>query len=387
MASCAAGCCGTTNAAKGTACTDNGGVVCDGNGMCVAAHCMDGVKDGDETDADCGGATCSPCADGLHCLVGTDCLDKVCDPAQKTCSAPTCTDMAKNGTETDVDCGGAVCDAAMKTCAVGKTCAAAADCTSGFCGPMMTCALRPDGQPCTANGDCANAHCVGSPGSQVCCNTACNGTCQACTMGVTGQPDGTCANVTPGLPAPTGQCVTAGTCGNDGKCAANGMCEQVPNCTCAADEAIGATAVMSSGGAGAYGPQNINDGLSQTQTCNFAWVSSGGSPSGAFFELDWVAAVTVRSIYVDTVPSSGYATCAVPAGRNILSGSVDWWNGSSWVTATTFNGKLDDFQLDLPAAVTTTKLRIFNITDSPGNGNAVMCEWHVYSGVGCMPPP
>lgn len=44
-------------------------------------------------------------------------------------TAPTCTDAVKNGTETDVDCGG-TCTA---DCANGKTCAANSDCTSANC--------------------------------------------------------------------------------------------------------------------------------------------------------------------------------------------------------------------------------------------------------------
>ena len=40
--------------------------------------CKNGVKDGDETDVDCGGATCSPCANGKGCLARRDCASLVC---------------------------------------------------------------------------------------------------------------------------------------------------------------------------------------------------------------------------------------------------------------------------------------------------------------------
>ena len=79
----------------------------------------DGVENGGETDVDCGGASSStsdgamPCAVGLHCLVGADCTSDVCQgPAvggYGTCAAPSCTDGARNGAETDVDCGGGIC--------------------------------------------------------------------------------------------------------------------------------------------------------------------------------------------------------------------------------------------------------------------------------------
>ena len=41
-------------------------------GMCQAS-CTDGVRDGTETDVDCGG-NCNPCAEGLQCSVDTDCI-------------------------------------------------------------------------------------------------------------------------------------------------------------------------------------------------------------------------------------------------------------------------------------------------------------------------
>ena len=46
----------------------------------------------------------------VECLAGTSCASGVCS-ASHTCSAPTCLDTVKNGSETDVDCGGASCSA------------------------------------------------------------------------------------------------------------------------------------------------------------------------------------------------------------------------------------------------------------------------------------
>jgi hypothetical protein len=50
---------------------------------------------------------------------------------------PTCTDSVRNGNETDVDCGGT-----CPRCAVGKTCVARNDCASARCeaGTCQTCA-------------------------------------------------------------------------------------------------------------------------------------------------------------------------------------------------------------------------------------------------------
>lgn len=97
----------------------------DAEGMCIS--CKDGVKNGDETDFDCGGKVCPACGKGGACLVDTDCSSKICDPNTKLCV--TCDDGMKNGTETAVDCGGGRCS----TCGPDKACLAPTDCTSGDC--------------------------------------------------------------------------------------------------------------------------------------------------------------------------------------------------------------------------------------------------------------
>ena len=59
---------------EGSACASNGGKVCDGQGACV------------------------------ECNVSGDCTTGVC--VSKQCVPATCADKVKNGSETDVDCGG-----------------------------------------------------------------------------------------------------------------------------------------------------------------------------------------------------------------------------------------------------------------------------------------
>jgi len=44
-----------------------------------ASLCTDGELDGDETDVDCGGPDCEPCADGRACLDDDDCASGSCD--------------------------------------------------------------------------------------------------------------------------------------------------------------------------------------------------------------------------------------------------------------------------------------------------------------------
>lgn len=95
------------------------------------ATCTDSLKNGGETDVDCGGP-CSPCAVGKACGSGTHCVTGVCSGS--ICQAPTCTDGVKNGSETSLDCGGG-----CPGCAGGQTCSAASDCASLLCN-TTTCA-------------------------------------------------------------------------------------------------------------------------------------------------------------------------------------------------------------------------------------------------------
>src|SRR5258708_24522834 len=69
-----------------------------------APTCTDGIKNGNETDVDCGGGTCPSCTAGRSCSAGRDCQSMVCNGGM--CQAPSCSDGVKNGMETDVDCGG-----------------------------------------------------------------------------------------------------------------------------------------------------------------------------------------------------------------------------------------------------------------------------------------
>ncbi len=141
-----AGCKTTQDCVKGDVCT---GSVC----SVPAASCMDGVKDGDETDMDCGGS-CVPCADGKACGAPADCANANCIGG--TCSAPSCTDKIQNGTETGVDCGGS-CTA---KCADGSGCKTGADCANGSCGAMNVC-LAPSCMDKVKNGTETGVDCGG----------------------------------------------------------------------------------------------------------------------------------------------------------------------------------------------------------------------------------
>lgn len=130
-----------------------GGAPCNGNldcqsqhciaGVCTAPSCSDGVFDGNETDVDCGGYRCAPCAAGRTCRKTADCTTGCCTG---TCVVTACNDGRLDGCETDVDCGGP-----CPQCAVGKRCYGDSDCVSGKC--MITC---PPFQICSGyEGVCA----------------------------------------------------------------------------------------------------------------------------------------------------------------------------------------------------------------------------------------
>jgi hypothetical protein len=128
---------------EGTTCSDHNGTLCNGKGACTVPSCTDGIVDGTETDVDCGGDVCPKCADGKKCNIAMDCADGVCSGTPKTCQAPTCTDGVKNGLETDVDCGGGsyMGGAPCPRCSLGRTCTAASDCVAQSCQGTCVCPM------------------------------------------------------------------------------------------------------------------------------------------------------------------------------------------------------------------------------------------------------
>jgi hypothetical protein len=126
---CLAGVCSGSNAPLATPCTQGGGKVCDGNGLCVAcvtpANCPG-------TDTDCSVRTCTGNACGssnraagtscsgtkvcdgngacIDCLAPSDCpgTDTTC--SQRTCVARTCGTSTSPYGATCTESGGAICD-------------------------------------------------------------------------------------------------------------------------------------------------------------------------------------------------------------------------------------------------------------------------------------
>lgn len=130
--------------------------------------CEDGVQNQDETDIDCGGAVCSPCAVGQACMQTSDCLDSGC----------------VGGVCTMVEClADADCDA-MDTACNDATCDLNAFACVGA--PINEGGPCEDSDLCTATSLCETGACVA--GDPVDC-TALDG---PCSLGACNPGDGQC---------------------------------------------------------------------------------------------------------------------------------------------------------------------------------------------------
>lgn len=122
---------------------------------CLPASNTDGVKNLDETDIDCGGPTAgvARCASGQGCAATTDCNDVLCNTGTQVCDPPSSSDGLKNGTETDFDCGGGAPTNAP-ACPDDQRCAVDKDCSSTFCNGLGRCVA---GRSCKATVGAATA--------------------------------------------------------------------------------------------------------------------------------------------------------------------------------------------------------------------------------------
>ncbi len=104
--------------------------------------CENGVKDGTESDIDCGGTCSTKCGLGKGCGQQSDCMSETDGGVPILCFSNTCSlEICRNGTkdpgETDTDCGGGACP----KCVNGKACSVDSDCASGAC--FDTCIPKP----------------------------------------------------------------------------------------------------------------------------------------------------------------------------------------------------------------------------------------------------
>lgn len=201
---CDMGLCNRQNAASGSACTEDGGKVCDGNGRCVECttelDCMPGQScSADNVCIEGKAADGAPCATGDACQSGNcvdgRCCESSCGAVCRSCAeqgmegscvpvpdgadpdgdcgadrcngagACRCNDGMVSAGETDVDCGGGVC----MDCADGMGCMAPTDCISGFC-INMSCASPGCGDMSIGMGEeCDDGNTVGFDGCSKSC--------------------------------------------------------------------------------------------------------------------------------------------------------------------------------------------------------------------------
>lgn len=129
--------------------TDCESAICGPDGTCVAPTSTDGVKNGSETDIDCGGGppTSAPkCAAGKTCREATDCVWGYCTGGICEGHKP----GRQDGDQTDVDCGGTM----SPPCDWEKGCLVDSDCTSKACGADKKCLTGPSCRPVHGGSTC-----------------------------------------------------------------------------------------------------------------------------------------------------------------------------------------------------------------------------------------
>ncbi|HRI62863.1 MAG TPA: plastocyanin/azurin family copper-binding protein [Polyangium sp.] len=301
--------------------------------MCAMPTCTDTKKNGMETDVDCGGPTCGDCADGKVCAGNGDCLSGFCNPMTNMCATPSCMDGFKNGTETDTDCGGSC----MTDCMNGQSCMANGDCTSTYCNGMMMCATPtctdnaqngnetdvdcggptcPDcmnGQNCMANGDCTSMYCNGM---MMCAAPTCTDNAQ----------NGSETDIDCGGP-------TCPDCMNNQNCMANGDCTSMycnammkcaaPSCTDGVQNGT-ETGIDCGGTCLACNGATCTDGTQCASTMCYGGTCLGtlnGCTPGMFMDL---TAMTATSVAFGGTNGQNY----VPRCIKVKTNTVVTFNGN-----------------------------------------------------------
>lgn len=215
--------CVTSNVDDGTSCSN--GDQCVTGMVCHSGACTGGMSVSCPASLNpCEASTCSPstgcgfvaladgtsCTSDSACITGTTCTGgvcgggsgTVCPPPSAPCTVSTCdvttgcgSAFAPDGTDPNGDC------ASVGACA--NACNGAGAC-------QRTCVTQ--GATCSDGSVCSTGNCVDG----VCCDTACDGTCQACNLA---GHVGTCTPIDDGTD-PAGECGAGSVCDGAGGCRA-----------------------------------------------------------------------------------------------------------------------------------------------------------------------
>ncbi len=212
-------------------CADDGQASCDHNGSCDGSGACANYALG----TSCGSTTCSLGEQTGHSCNGFG----SCDPTNTTlCSPYTCSG-----------------DECATSCATNTNCIASAYCRSSddTCQPD-----QDNGSSCTSASQCTSGNCVDG----FCCDTACGGTCDACSATKKGSgSSGTCGAIEAGSD-PDSECADEGaaSCKKDGTCSGNHSCKLYENGTaCGATSCSGGTQTgFSCNGLGTCNPSSTS---------------------------------------------------------------------------------------------------------------------------------
>jgi hypothetical protein len=128
----------------------------------------------------------------------------------------------------------------------------------------------------------------------------------------------------------------------------------------------------------------MNDGYDESQCASqgWHWVTAGSTPGTSWVELAWPSAVTVGRIKIDTTACTANS-CSSALGRTAAGGTIQWWNGSAWVTNGTVSGKTNDWEYVFTAPVSTTKVRVYGLHASPTCGQTSNPKVFEFQAFGC----
>jgi hypothetical protein len=242
-----------------------------------------------------------------------------------------------------------------------------ANCTNKTCG--VTCAGN---QTLCTDGICYDTshfhdHCGN-------CGTACQPT-EYCTTGhCCGVGTAWCGSSCIDVLSDTSNCGGCNNACTNGYSCVGGTCVSCSN----TNSALTATATSSGGGSGSYGPTAMNDGKLETNSCSvFEWTNGGSTPGTDWVQYTWSSAKKLVKMHIDTTTTTANS-CGY--GRTRAGASIEWWNGSSWVTDGPVSAQTNDWDYTFTSPVTTTQVRLYGVYANPNSAqasNPIIYEWQV----------